>query len=374
MQTSSELLQPAATRVQIALGDRSYPILIGGDLLRDTQTWAPQADRKAFALIVTNTTVNTLYAASLAGTLAPHFARVRTLVLPDGEVYKDLAHLNLIFDELLGQEADRRTVLYALGGGVVGDMTGFAAACYMRGVHFVQVPTTLLAQVDSSVGGKTAVNHPLGKNMIGAFYQPQQVVCDLDVLDTLPDREMSAGLAEVIKYGASIDVEFLGWLERHIDALRARDRDALTHAVRRCCEIKASIVGADEKETGMRAILNFGHTFGHAIEAGMGYGAWLHGEGVGCGMVMAAELSARLGLVSTAFARRIEALIAHAGLPVRGPANLAPARYLELMRVDKKAQGGDIRFVLLDGESHVVVRAAPEDVVVDVITALTAAA
>ena len=374
MQTTPELLQPAATRVQIALGDRSYPILIGGDLLHDAQTWAPQADSKALALIVTNTTVDTLYAAPLAAALAPHFARVHTLTLPDGEAFKDLAHLNQIFDVLLGQEADRRTVLFALGGGVVGDMTGFAAACYMRGVPFVQVPTTLLAQVDSSVGGKTAVNHPLGKNMIGAFYQPQQVVCDLDVLDTLPDREMSAGLAEVIKYGASIDVEFLGWLERHIDALRARERDALTHAVRRCCEIKASIVGADEKEAGLRAILNFGHTFGHAIEAGMGYGAWLHGEGVGCGMVMAADLSARLGLVSTAFARRIEALVARAGLPVRGPANLSPARYLELMRVDKKAQGGDIRFVLLDGESRAVVRAAPEDVVVDVITALTAAA
>ena len=371
--TSTELLQAAPTRVHIDLGERSYPILIGGDLLADPATWAPQADRKAAALIVTNVTVDKLYAATLAAALAPHFARVRTLALPDGEIYKDLAHLNLIFDELLGQEADRRTVLFALGGGVVGDMTGFAAACYMRGVPFVQVPTTLLAQVDSSVGGKTAVNHPLGKNMIGAFYQPQQVVCDLAVLDTLPDREMSAGLAEVIKYGASIDVDFLGWLEHHIDDLRARDRAALTHAVRRCCEIKAHVVGADEKEAGLRAILNFGHTFGHAIEAGMGYGAWLHGEGVGCGMVMAAALSARLGLVSVAFARRIETLVARAGLPVRGPASLAPARYLELMRVDKKATGGDIRFVLLDGESHAIVRAAPEDVVVDVIAALTAA-
>ena len=369
-----DLVHAAPTRVQIDLGDRSYPILIGGELLSDPATWAPQADRKAAALIVTNVTVDKLYAATLAEALAPHFARVRTLALPDGEVYKDLAHLNLIFDELLGHEADRRTVLFALGGGVVGDMTGFAAACYMRGVPFVQVPTTLLAQVDSSVGGKTAVNHPLGKNMIGAFYQPQQVVCDLAVLDTLPDREMSAGLAEVIKYGASIDVDFLGWLERHVDDLRARDRAALTHAVRRCCEIKAHVVGADEKEAGLRAILNFGHTFGHAIEAGMGYGAWLHGEGVGCGMVMAAELSARLGLVSAAFARRIEALVARAGLPVRGPASLEPARYLELMRVDKKAQGGDIRFVLLDGESHATVRAAPADVVVDVITALTATA
>ena len=373
MTTSPDLLQAAPTRVQIDLGDRSYPILIGSGLLADPATWAPQADRKACALIVTNVTVDKLYAATLAEALAPHFRRVRTLALPDGEVYKDLAHLNLIFDELLGQEADRRTVLYALGGGVVGDMTGFAAACYMRGVPFVQVPTTLLAQVDSSVGGKTAVNHPLGKNMIGAFYQPRQVVCDLAVLDTLSDREMSAGLAEVIKYGASIDGEFLAWLERNVDGLRTRDRAALTHAVRRCCEIKARVVGADEKEAGLREILNFGHTFGHAIEAGMGYGAWLHGEGVGCGMVMAAELSARLGLVAPAFARRVEALVARAGLPVRGPAALAPERYLELMRVDKKAQGGDIRFVLLDGEGHATVRTAPADIVADVIATLTAA-
>ena len=368
-----DLRQPAPIEVQIALGERSYPILIGGGLLADPATWAPQANRKAMALVVTNVTVHELYAATLARALAPHFARVRVLALPDGEACKDLAHLNLVFDELLGQEADRRTVLYALGGGVVGDMTGFAAACYMRGVPFVQVPTTLLAQVDSSVGGKTAVNHPLGKNMIGAFYQPRQVVCDLDVLDTLPDREMSAGLAEVIKYGASIDAEFLAWLEGHVDDLRARDRVALAHAVKRCCEIKAQVVSADEKEAGLREILNFGHTFGHAIEAGMGYGAWLHGEGVGCGMVMAAELSARLGLVDGAFARRIESLVARAGLPVRGPAGLAPERYLELMRVDKKAQGGDIRFVLLDGEGRATVRTAPEAVVVDVIAALTSA-
>jgi 3-dehydroquinate synthase len=366
-------LQPAPIEVQIALGDRSYPILIGGGLLSDPATWAPQANRKAAALVVTNVTVDKLYAASLVRALTPHFARVRVLALPDGEAYKDLAHLNLVFDELLGQEADRRTVLYALGGGVVGDMTGFAAACYMRGVPFVQVPTTLLAQVDSSVGGKTAVNHPLGKNMIGAFYQPRQVVCDLGVLDTLPDREMSAGLAEVIKYGASIDVDFLGWLELHMEQLRARDRTALAHAVKRCCEIKAQVVSADEKEAGLREVLNFGHTFGHAIEAGMGYGAWLHGEGVGCGMVMAAELSVRLGLVDAAFARRVEALVARAGLPVRGPASLAPGRYLELMRVDKKSQGGDIRFVLLDGEGHATVRSAPEAVVTDVIAALTSA-
>jgi 3-dehydroquinate synthase len=369
---SSDLSLSTPTAVQIALGDRSYPILIGGDLLSDPATWAPQANRKAAALVVTNVTVDKLYTRALVEALTPHFARVRVLALPDGEAYKDLAHLNLVFDELLGQEADRRTVLYALGGGVVGDMTGFAAACYMRGVAFVQVPTTLLAQVDSSVGGKTAVNHPLGKNMIGAFYQPRQVVCDLGVLDTLPDREMSAGLAEVIKYGASIDAAFLAWLERHVDGLRARDRAALAYAVKRCCEIKAEVVSADEKEAGLREILNFGHTFGHAIEAGMGYGAWLHGEGVGCGMVMAAELSTRLGLIAPAFARRIESLVARAGLPVRGPASLLPARYLELMRIDKKSQGGDIRFVLLDGEGHATVRSAPEALVVEVIAALTA--
>jgi 3-dehydroquinate synthase len=374
MQTISDTPFLATVEVRIDLGDRSYPILIGEDLLARAPTWSAHANPRAAALIVSNETVAPLYAQALAGALAPHFARVRTLELPDGEAFKDWASLNLIFDELLGAEADRRTVLFALGGGVVGDITGFAAACYMRGIAFVQVPTTLLAQVDSSVGGKTAINHPLGKNMIGAFYQPQQVVCDLAVLDTLPDREMSAGLAEVIKYGACIDVEFLSWLERNVDALRARDRAALAHAVRRCCEIKAEVVGADEKEAGLRAILNFGHTFGHAIEAGMGYGAWLHGEGVGCGMVMAAELSARLGLISSAFARRIEALTARAGLPVRGPAALTPGRYLELMRVDKKAEGGDIRFVLLDGESHATLRSAPEALVRDVIASLTAVA
>ena len=367
MHTTTEHLSHAHAEVRIDLGDRSYPILIGEGLLALEGNWAPVGNRRARALIVTNQTVAPLYAASLADALAPLFAQVRTLALPDGEVYKDWANLNLIFDELLGAEADRRTVLFALGGGVVGDMTGFAAACYMRGVAFVQVPTTLLAQVDSSVGGKTAINHPLGKNMIGAFYQPQRVVCDLAVLDTLPDREMSAGLAEVIKYGASIDVDFLGWLEINIDALRSRERHALAHAVRRCCEIKAEVVGADEKEAGLRAILNFGHTFGHAIEAGLGYGEWLHGEGVGCGMVMAAALSARLGLVTHGFARRIESLIARAGLPVRGPRALSAARYLELMRVDKKAEAGDIRFILLDGESHATLRTAPETEVIAVI-------
>jgi 3-dehydroquinate synthase len=372
MNPTSQTAALSPARVEIDLGDRSYPILIGEGLIERPETWAPVANPRATALIVTNTTVGPLYGERLRAVLAPHFAQVRTLALPDGEAFKDWQHLNLVFDELLGAQADRKTVLFALGGGVVGDMTGFAAASYMRGVPFVQVPTTLLAQVDSSVGGKTAINHPLGKNMIGAFYQPLAVVCDLGVLDTLPEREMSAGLAEIIKYGASIDLEFLGWLEANIDALRARERGALTHAVRRSCEIKAQVVGADEKEAGLRAILNFGHTFGHAIEAGLGYGEWLHGEGVGCGMVMASELSARLGLVAPAFARRVEALIRRAGLPVRGPGSLTPERYVELMRVDKKAEAGDIRFVLLDGEGHATVRPAPEPLVKDVIAALTA--
>jgi len=263
-------------------------------------------------------------------------------------------------------------VLYALGGGVIGDMTGFAAASYMRGVPFVQVPTTLLAQVDSSVGGKTAINHPLGKNMIGAFYQPQRVVCDLDTLQTLPRRELSAGLAEVIKYGPIADLEFLAWIDEHVDALLALDMQALAHAVRRCCEIKASVVGQDERETGLRAILNFGHTFAHAIEAGLGFGEWLHGEAVGCGMVLAGRLSARLDLVDAAFVDRLEHLIERAGLPVKAPkidATDNAGRYLHLMRGDKKAQGGDIRFVLIDGQGQAFVRGAPDALVREVIDA-----
>ena len=238
--------------------------------------------------------------------------------LPDGEAHKDWTSLNTVFDALLAAGCDRKTILFALGGGVVGDIAGFAAACYMRGVPFVQVPTTLLAQVDSSVGGKTAINHPLGKNMIGAFYQPLRVVADLATLDTLPVREVSAGLAEIIKYGPIADSEFLDWLGTNLDALRARDKTALAHAVRRSCEIKAWVVGQDERESGLRAILNFGHTFGHAIEAGLGYGEWLHGEAVGCGMVMALQLSMRLGLVDAAFVDRVTRLIAKAGLPVSG--------------------------------------------------------
>ena len=288
------------------------------------------------------------------------------MALPDGESHKDWQTLNLIFDELLGKGADRKTVLFALGGGVVGDMTGFAAACYMRGVPFVQVPTTLLAQVDSSVGGKTAINHPIGKNMIGAFYQPQRVVCDLDTLQTLPEREMSAGLAEIIKYGPIADMAFLDWIEANLDALLARDPKALAHAVKRSCEIKAWVVAQDEREGGVRAILNFGHTFGHAIEAGLGFGVWLHGEAVGCGMVMAAHLSQRLGLVDGAFVSRLTALVDRAGLPIVGP-KLGAGEYLQHMRVDKKAEAGEIKFVLIDQPGKATVRGAPDDLLAQVI-------
>jgi 3-dehydroquinate synthase len=344
-------------QVRIDLGDRSYPIVIGEGLLaRIGEFGLPKGHS---ALIVTNTTVGPLYAPALAQALAPHYPQVHVLELPDGEQHKTWDCLNLIFDALLGRGSDRKTVLFALGGGVVGDMTGFAAACYMRGVPFVQVPTTLLAQVDSSVGGKTAINHPLGKNMIGAFYQPQLVLCDLATLATLPERELSAGLAEVIKYGPIFDLGFLDWIEAHLPALRARDPKALAHAVRRSCEIKAEVVGQDERESGLRAILNFGHTFGHAIEAGLGYGEWLHGEAVGCGMVMALQLSLEMGGVDAAFVDRCTRLIEAAGLPTRGPA-LGADRYLELMRLDKKSEAGEIRFVLIDPPGRAVVKPAPD--------------
>ena len=354
-------LPDASQQVRIALGERSYDILIGPGLLAQPQAWR-DLPRSAAALVVTNSTVAPLYAARLRSALAPHYRTVHEVVLPDGEEHKDWSTLNQVFDTLLARGCDRKTVVFALGGGVVGDMAGFAAASYMRGVPFVQVPTTLLAQVDSSVGGKTAINHPQGKNMIGAFYQPVRVVCDLDTLATLPARELSAGLAEVIKYGPIADMAFLAWIESNIDALVRRDPAALAHAVRRSCEIKADVVGQDEREAGLRAILNFGHTFGHAIEAGLGFGKWLHGEAVGCGMVMALQLSRRLGLVDEAFVQRVTALIARAGLPIVGPA-LGADRYLELMRIDKKAEGGEIRFVVIEKPGQAGVRAAPDDVV-----------
>lgn len=349
-------------QIQIPLGDRAYPITIGTGLIGDPGTWAGLPGGQT-AVVVTNDVVGPLYAAPLCAALRAHYPRVLTVTLPDGEAHKTWGSLNLIFDALLGQGCDRKTVLFALGGGVVGDMTGFAAASYMRGVPFVQVPTTLLAQVDSSVGGKTAINHPLGKNMIGAFYQPLRVVCDLDTLVTLPNRELGAGLAEVIKYGPIADLNFLDWIEHNLTNLLARDGQALAHAVKRSCEIKAGVVGVDERESGLRAILNFGHTFGHAIEAGMGYGAWLHGEAVACGMVMAAHLSEQQGLLSSSNRQRLAALIAAAGLPVRGPiidASHNAARYLALMRLDKKAEAGDIKFVLINDQGDAVVRGAPD--------------
>ncbi|MDO9165869.1 MAG: 3-dehydroquinate synthase [Rhodoferax sp.] len=355
--------------VTIDLQSRSYNIAIAGSLLDNPLTYS-ELPGSSSALIVTNTTIAPLYAKRLQAALQGKYPNIHTVILPDGEEFKTWQTLNLIFDALLKNACDRKTVLFALGGGVVGDMTGFAAASYMRGVPFVQVPTTLLAQVDSSVGGKTGINHPAGKNMIGAFYQPLKVVCDLDTLKTLPQRELSAGLAEVIKYGPIADLNFLAWIETNIDALMAREPAALAHAVKRSCEIKAWVVGQDERESGLRAILNFGHTFGHAIEAGLGYGQWLHGEAVGCGMVMAAHLSHRLGLVDDVFVRRLTTLIRKADLPVTGPC-LSKAdnagRYLDLMRVDKKAEGGEIRFVVIDGPARAAMRSAPDALVREVI-------
>jgi len=371
----TSLARSPSSTVSIDLNDRSYPIVIGRALLDDPRTFAalPAASR---VLIVSNTTVAPLYAQRLQAALQGQYPSIHTVILPDGEEFKTWQTLNLVFDALLQHGCDRKTILFALGGGVVGDMTGFAAASYMRGVPFVQVPTTLLAQVDSSVGGKTGINHPLGKNMIGAFYQPLKVVCDLDALQTLPSRELSAGLAEVIKYGPIADLAFLSWIEANIEALMARDPTALAHAVKRSCEIKAWVVAQDEREAGLRAILNFGHTFGHAIEAGLGYGQWLHGEAVGCGMVMAAHLSQRLGLVDAALVVRLTALIQKAGLPINGPQLSAgdnAGRYLELMRVDKKAEGGEIRFVVIDGPARAAVRSAPDALVREVIDACCAA-
>ena len=304
----------------------------------------------------------------LRSALTGVFHSVQLIALPDGEAYKVWPTLNTIFDALLAAGCDRKTVLFALGGGVVGDMTGFAAACYMRGVSYVQVPTTLLAQVDSSVGGKTAINHPLGKNMIGVFNQPLRVIADLGTLDTLPQREVIAGLAEVVKYGPIADAAFLDWIEINLDALKARDKAALAYAIKRSCEIKAWVVAQDERERNLRAILNFGHTFGHAIETGLGYGEWLHGEAVGCGMVMAADLSARLGLIEARYASRIRQIVERAGLPVTAPP-LGAERYLELMRLDKKAEAGEMRFVVIEAPGRAGVRPAPDALVAQVIEA-----
>ncbi|WP_307719813.1 bifunctional shikimate kinase/3-dehydroquinate synthase AroKB [Massilia sp. YMA4] len=353
--------------LHVDLGERSYPISIGPAVLDDPDLLARHVNGRKVA-IVTNTTVAPLYLERIRAPLAAAGKEVIAVVLEDGEEHKNWASLMQIFDALLANKCDRKTTLVALGGGVIGDLTGFAAASYMRGVDFIQVPTTLLSQVDSSVGGKTGINHPLGKNMIGAFYQPKVVLADTSTLETLPQRELAAGLAEVIKHGAIIDSAFFDWIEANIGKLVARDRAALAYAIARSCEIKADVVRQDEREGGLRAILNFGHTFGHAIEAGMGYGHWLHGEAVGCGMVMAAELSQRLGFIDPATVARIRALVAAAGLPVTAP-DLGTERWLELMEVDKKNEGGAIKFILLKPLGTALVTSAPQAALLETIAA-----
>lgn len=332
--------------IRVELEGRAYPIHVGAGLLeRGDLIKAALAQPRA--AVVTNAAIKALHFQSLADALETQGVQVIEIVLPEGESRKTWETLNLVFDALLAHRCERKTTVIALGGGVIGDIAGFAAASYQRGVPFIQIPTTLLAQVDSSVGGKTGINHPLGKNMIGAFYQPRLVVADTDTLRTLPDRELKAGLAEVIKYGLIWDAEFFTWLELNIDALLRRDAVALTHAIRRSCEIKAQVVTEDERESGIRAILNLGHTFGHAIEAGLGFGTWLHGEAVAAGMVMAAELSRAMGDLTDKDLARVTGLLLKAGLPVRGPA-LGALRYLDLMGLDKKVEGGKLRLVLFD--------------------------
>ncbi len=345
--------------IHVELGERSYPIFIGTELLGRAELVAPYI-RGDQVLIVSNETVAPLYLEQAQAAFDGF--QCHSVILPDGEQYKTLRTLNTVFDTLLEQRFDRSSTLVALGGGVVGDITGFAAACYQRGVDFIQIPTTLLAQVDSSVGGKTGVNHPLGKNMIGAFHQPRCVIADIGVLDTLDERQLSAGLAEVIKYGLIQDAAFFSWLEENMERLLARDPEALIHAVQRSCQDKAEIVAADEKESGIRAILNMGHTFGHAIETGVGYGRWLHGEAVATGMLMAADLSQRLGWLDAQDVARIDNLIDKACLPTRAPADLQCEEFLELMAVDKKVAGGKIHLVLprAIGESAVCSDYDPE--------------
>ncbi len=333
--------------VRVSLGERSYPVHIGAGILDASALYAAGLRGATRVAIVTNTVVAELYLPRIREMFADAGTGSVEIVLPDGEPHKNWQTLDRIVDELLAARCDRQTCIIALGGGVIGDLAGFAAAVYQRGVPFIQVPTTLLAQVDSSVGGKTAINHARGKNMVGAFHQPRAVISDVATLETLPDRELKAGLAEVIKHGLILDAEFVAWLELHLDRLLAKDAAALEYAVRRCCELKAAVVGTDEREEGLRAILNFGHTFGHAIEAATGYGTWLHGEAIAAGMVMAAQLSAISGLISNQDAVRIRTLLARAGLPTIGPA-LPFERYLEHMAVDKKASGGRVKFVLLE--------------------------
>lgn len=354
--------QTETRRLEVALGDRSYPILIGDGLLDDPAVWQ-QFVGSGQVVVITNDVVGPLYWPRLEAMLRPICRQLLLVELPDGEAHKDMSSLMRIFDAMLEARLERSATVVALGGGVIGDMAGFAAACYQRGVAFVQVPTTLLSQVDSSVGGKTAINHPLGKNMIGAFYQPRAVVIDMAVLSTLPDKELSAGLAEIIKYGCILDADFFEWLEAEMPRLLARDPVALTKAIGRSCQLKAQVVAEDERESsGRRALLNYGHTFGHAIEAGLGFGVWLHGEAVGCGMVMAAWLSRVLGQLSQAEVDRITRLVRLAGLPIHGP-DWPAEQYLDWMRHDKKAEAGAIRYILLKGIGQSEQRPVPDEAV-----------
>jgi len=348
--------------LSVALGSRSYPIHIGAGLIDQRALYAPHL--RGAAAVVSNAVVAPLYLARVRAALEASGAIVAQVVIEDGEQAKGWATLDRVIDALLAARLGRDGLIVALGGGVVGDLAGFAAAVYQRGVAFLQVPTTLLAQVDSSVGGKTAINHARGKNLIGAFHQPSAVISDVATLDTLPDRELRAGLAEVIKHGAALDAPLFDWLERNVEKLLTRDRGALVYAVRRSCELKAAVVSQDEREAGMRALLNFGHTFGHAIETATGFGPWLHGEAVAAGMVMAAQLSSRAGMLAARDAQRIEALVARAGLPTRAP-KLAPERWRELIALDKKSAGGRVRFVLLEGVGRAKLEAGVDERLVD---------
>jgi 3-dehydroquinate synthase len=331
--------------ITVGLGPQTYPIHVGTGLLERADLFLPHLPQRKVS-IVTNNTVAALYLGTLSTVLRDAGVEVFPVIVPDGEQYKSWTTLNQIFDALLANRSERKSAIIALGGGVVGDLAGFAAATYQRGVPFIQVPTTLLAQVDSSVGGKTGINHPLGKNMIGAFYQPRLVVADIALLATLPGRELSAGIAEVIKYGLIMDLPFLEWMEANMESLIKRYPEALAYAVARSCENKAAVVAADERESGERALLNLGHTFGHAIEAGLGFGTWLHGEAVAAGTILAARVSQRLGLLSAQDVQRTVRIFKKAGLPVEAPA-LGPERYLELMGRDKKVEAGRLRLVLL---------------------------
>ena len=356
--------------LQVNLADRSYPIYIGENLLQDANLLGKHVTGH-ISFIITNPTIASLYADQVESSLQKAGQKVVRIVLPEGEEFKNWETLQLIFDGLLQAGADRKSTIIALGGGVIGDMAGFAAASFMRGISFIQIPTTLLSQVDSSVGGKTGINHPMGKNMIGAFHQPVAVITDLLTLKTLPAKELAAGLAEVVKHGAIADAEFFNWIEAQMNELNACNIPAMEHAVLRSCEIKSAVVAADEKETGIRAHLNFGHTFGHAIETGMGYGNWLHGEAVGCGMVIAAKLSEQLGYISTKDVTRLTHIIRSLHLPITPP-TWPVTKYMDFMSHDKKAELGNIKYIVLNSIGQASVQQVPDQVIIDVLSSFGA--